>query len=71
MTTSNRATSPAFAQLTVNEIVGLYPDSIAVFNEFGIDSCCGGAVALALAAERDGADLEQLIERLNQVAEQA
>lgn len=52
---------------TVNEIVAQYPDSISVFNQFGIDSCCGGAVPLADAAHRDGADFDELLAALQQV----
>ena len=28
----------------VDELTARYPDTIAVFNRFGIDSCCGGGV---------------------------
>ncbi|HEU4877924.1 MAG TPA: DUF542 domain-containing protein [Gemmatimonadaceae bacterium] len=52
---------------TVNEIVAQYPDSITVFNQFGIDSCCGGAVPLAEAAQRDGADVDELLAALQEV----
>lgn len=52
---------------TVNEIVAQYPDSITVFNQFGIDSCCGGAVPLAEAAPRDGADVDELLAALQEV----
>lgn len=52
---------------TVNEIVAQYPDSITVFNQFGIDSCCGGAVPLAEAALRDGADVDELLAALQEV----
>lgn len=59
------------ADSTVNDIVRLYPATIPVFNEFGIDSCCGGAAPLNVAAERDGADLAQLLARLNAVIEKS
>ena len=52
--------------LTVNETVRLYPQTIPVFNEFGIDSCCGGAVSISVAAERDAADLAALMRRLEE-----
>ncbi len=44
------------ADLTVNEVIGLWPATVAVFNRFGIDACCGGAVTVRVAALRDGAD---------------
>lgn len=54
---------------TVNEIVAQYPETITVFNQFGIDSCCGGGVPLADAARRDGADLKPLLAALQEAAE--
>ena len=44
--------------LTLNEITARFPATIAVFNDFGMDVCCGGDVSLAEAASRDGADLD-------------
>lgn len=57
------------AGLTVNETIRQFPETIAVFNEFGIDSCCGSGVAIAIAAERDGADLDSLLQKLNAAAQ--
>lgn len=51
---------------TVNAIVAQYPDTIGVFNQFGIDSCCGGGVPLADAARRDGADIDTLVRALQE-----
>ena len=55
---------------TVNELVVRYPATIAVFNRFGIDSCCGGGVPLADAARRDGADVDALLAALREAMEQ-
>jgi len=52
----------------VNDVIRECPQTIPVFNEFGIDSCCGGAVAIDIAAQRDGADAKALLQRLNAVA---
>lgn len=57
------------ADLTVNEAIRRYPATVAVFNDFGIDACCGGAAPLAEAAVRDGADLQELLRSLRLVAE--
>ncbi|MGQ0562716.1 MAG: DUF542 domain-containing protein [Gemmatimonadota bacterium] len=38
------------ADSTVHEIVRSHPATLAVFNEFGIHSCCGGGVAISVAA---------------------
>ena len=54
---------------TVNEIVAQYPETIAVFNRFGIDSCCGGGVPVSDAARRDGADREALLAALHEAIE--
>ena len=51
---------------TVNEIVARHPETIPVFNGFGIDSCCGGGVPLRDAAQRDGADLDALVRALRE-----
>lgn len=53
---------PIQADLTVNEAIRRYPATVAVFNDFGIDACCGGAVRLVEAAVRDGADPVALLE---------
>jgi regulator of cell morphogenesis and NO signaling len=56
--------------LAVNDAIRLYPATIAVFNDFGIDSCCGGAEPIAEAARRDGAELAALLAALNAVLEE-
>lgn len=56
--------------LTVNDAIRLYPETVTVFNDFGIDACCGGAVPIAEAARRDGADLEALLAALAAVLEE-
>lgn len=54
---------------TVNELVARYPATIAVFNRFGIDSCCGGGAPIADAARRDGADFDALLAALREAVE--
>jgi regulator of cell morphogenesis and NO signaling len=49
------------AELTVNEAIRRFPETVAVFNDFGIDACCGGAASLAEAAARDGANPQVLL----------
>lgn len=67
----NTRTSPINGDLTVNEVIRLYPQTVTVFNEFGIDSCCGGGVAISIAAARDGIDADLLLERLNNAVKAA
>ena len=49
---------------TINAITTRYPDTIAIFAYYGIDSCCGGEKTLEEAARRHGADIEELRNRL-------
>ena len=48
------------ARSTVNDIVARYPSTLPVFNAFGIDSCCGGGLAVSEAAARHGIPLNAL-----------
>lgn len=57
--------------LTINEIVARHPETIAVFNRFGMDTCCGGGVPVEEAARRDGLDLDQILAALRDATEQA
>lgn len=55
-------------ELVVNDAIRLYPETIGVFTNFNIDSCCGGAVSIEEAAKRDGAVLEDILKALNEAA---
>ena len=54
---------------TVNEHIVRHPETIAIFNRFGIDTCCGGGEPIADAARRDGADLDALLAALRSAVE--
>jgi regulator of cell morphogenesis and NO signaling len=65
----DRANATAIdTETTVNEVIRMYPETVAVFNELGIDACCGGDASIAEAAWRDGVDLGSLMARLDAVA---
>ncbi len=49
---------------TVNELIAREPQTVAVFNRFGLDTCCGGGDAIADAASREGVDLDALLAAL-------
>ncbi|HET8654609.1 MAG TPA: DUF542 domain-containing protein [Longimicrobiaceae bacterium] len=51
-------------RMSVNEVIRLHPQTVEVFNRFGIDACCGGAAAVPEAASRDGADPGALLAAL-------
>jgi regulator of cell morphogenesis and NO signaling len=48
------------ARSTVNDIVARYPATLAVFNAFGIDTCCGGALPVTEVATRHKIPLNAL-----------
>lgn len=48
----------------VNDVLKQYPETVSVFNAFGIDACCGGAASLREAARRHGVDLAELLAAL-------
>jgi regulator of cell morphogenesis and NO signaling len=52
---------------SINEIIAAYPETITVFNSFGFDTCCGGAMSVDDAARQDGLDLQAVVSALNDV----
>ena len=56
---------------TVNDVLRMYPETVSVFNAFGIDACCGGAASLHEAARRDGVSLAELVAALESVIARA
>ncbi|MGC2424554.1 MAG: DUF542 domain-containing protein [Nitrospirota bacterium] len=51
-------------EMSLNEIIRKYPNTMGVFNRFNVDSCCGGARSLKVVAEEDKLDLQELIKAL-------
>ena len=51
-------------EMSLNEVIKKYPNTIGVFNRFNVDSCCGGARTLRATAYEDKIDLDKLIEAL-------
>jgi hypothetical protein len=52
--------------LSINEIVAAHPETIAVFNRYGFDTCCGGGIRVHEAAQRDGVNVTDVIAALNE-----
>jgi regulator of cell morphogenesis and NO signaling len=50
--------------MTVNEAIRRFPAMVAVFTNYGIDACCGGALPIGEAAQRHGVPLDALLDRL-------
>ncbi|HEX5577836.1 MAG TPA: DUF542 domain-containing protein [Gemmatimonadaceae bacterium] len=56
---------------SVNATIQRFPSTVAVFNEYGVDACCGGAATLREAALEAGVALDQLLEALESAAASA
>lgn len=54
---------------TVHELIQHHPATRAVFQRFGVDTCCGSAVSVQEAARRDGLDPNRLCSELREAAE--
>lgn len=52
--------------MIINDLIRKYPQTIKVFNEFKVDSCCGGGAPIETTAKRDGIDVEGLLKALNE-----
>jgi regulator of cell morphogenesis and NO signaling len=52
------------ATMTVDEVLRQWPTTAPVLNRFGLDLCCGGVLALGVAAASAGVDPQQLLAEL-------
>lgn len=57
------------AETTLNELVARYPQVLPVLQRVGLDTCCGGALPLRVAAEHHALDLDQLVGALREAIE--
>jgi iron-sulfur cluster repair protein YtfE (RIC family) len=53
--------------LSVHELILRYPAALPVLTTAGIDTCCGGGLTLAAAAQGSRLTFEQLAARLERV----
>ena len=51
--------------MVINDVIRKHPETIRVFNEYKVDSCCGGGASIETTAKRDGVDIEPLVNALN------
>ena len=51
--------------LRINEVIRLFPSTVAVFNRLGLDSCCGGNKTIAEAAFAHGLAVQEVLEALS------
>ncbi len=54
---------------TVRELAGHYPQTRPVFEQFGIDYCCGGGQTLAAVAKAHGLELQSFTTALKHAIE--
>jgi regulator of cell morphogenesis and NO signaling len=57
--------------LSVNETIRRYPATVAVFNQHGIDACCGGALPIDEAVAHGGAERGAFMEDLMRAIREA
>ncbi len=55
--------------MVINEVIKKFPATIKVFNDFRVDSCCGGGAPIEVTARRDGVDVDGLVRALNAAVE--
>lgn len=49
---------------SINTTVTTYPETLRVFSEFKVDTCCGGAETLTSAARIAGVEMKTLLDAL-------
>lgn len=54
---------------TLNTIIERYPNTMLVLQRFGLDTCCGGALPLRIAAQHHDLNLETLLSALHTAVE--
>jgi regulator of cell morphogenesis and NO signaling len=54
----------------LNTIVARYPETLPIFQHFGLDTCCGGALPLREAAQHHGLDVEEVLRALDSVVKE-
>lgn len=55
------------ADTPLHLIIATVPNTLPIFHNFGMDSCCGGHLPLATAVERHGLSLETVLAALRNV----
>lgn len=58
--------TPGMEDATVDDLMARHPETMAVFNRFGIDTCCGAHTTVREACERDGVGRTELVAALQQ-----
>ena len=48
-------------EMSINQVIAKYPKTVGVFNQYNIDSCCGGHESLEIASKKNNVDIAKLI----------
>lgn len=48
----------------LNAIISAYPQALPILQRFGLDTCCGGAIPLEVAAKHHGLVLAEILRAL-------
>lgn len=54
--------------MVINDVIKKYPQTMKIFNDYKVDSCCGGGASIETTAKKDGVDVERLLKALNAAA---
>ncbi|HHT9134979.1 MAG TPA: DUF542 domain-containing protein [Candidatus Avalokitesvara rifleensis] len=54
--------------MIINDVTRKHPQTLRVFAQFKVDSCCGGACSIETTAKADGVDVDKLLKELNNIA---
>ena len=57
------------AEDTLNIIIARFPQTLPVLLQFGLDTCCGGALPLHTAAQHHDLDLAEVVAALRAAIE--
>ena len=51
--------------MIINDVINKFPETMKVFNDFKVDSCCGGGQSIATTAAVSNSNIPELMEALN------
>lgn len=56
-------------EMIINDVISKYPETMKVFSQFKVDSCCGGGQSIATTAAAGGTAIPELMSALNKAVE--
>ena len=55
-------------EMSINEVIAKFPNTVKIFNELNFDSCCGGAETIEKAAKDKNIEVEVVLKKLNETS---